>query len=294
MNPIGQLIRIKNLAFLAIALLGVSLFAANIVDSSSFKTSFFLSAIVFTYTLCTVAASGYVINDIFDVETDKINKPEKQIIGVLMPVSYANWLYAALLIDALLVAWLFEWISGKFGLLIIVLLTQFLLYLYAKYLKRVLFVGNLLVAALTALPYLIFIYIFEISGFHFKVITLFACFAFILNLIREVVKDWQDINGDMAIQAKTIPIVFGIKSTKNLIFYLLILSLILHVLAPVFLLDNGPWNLFIAATPVFLVGLLHLIAMKSMRLWSAEKLSKFLKTLMFFGVLWMYYLLLFL
>ena len=117
---------------------------------------------------------------------------------------------------------------GKITLALIFILTIIMLWFYSKSLKSTFLLGNLLVSGIIALS-ITNIYFFDIlpvynlnpsSGIILKIIIVFSLFAFITNLKREIIKDVIDINGDRSIDANTLPIKLGVKSTKKIIIFL--------------------------------------------------------------------------
>ncbi len=187
--------------------------------------------ILFISTVC-IAAGGYVINDLYDQEIDKINKPEKLIIGKKISEKTAWKLYLFLSATALILSGLLN-----IELLIIHTITGILLYLYAIYFKKIAIIGNFLVAFLSALggilPYCIAFSLFDlfrndntinstiINNLPYinprNAIIFLLIYSFFVSLIREIIKDVQDIEGDKIDYCRTFPIVFGLQATKKLI-----------------------------------------------------------------------------
>lgn len=183
-----------------------------------------------------IAAAGYIINDIEDQEIDKINKPEKVIVGKHLTENTAYNLYFGLSIAGLLIGFYLSNLVYKnsfFGLFII---WAVLLYLYSTSLKQIAILGNLVVSLTLSLSVLAvgmfdIIPIMNRENFSENVIMLYilldyAVFAFIINFIREVVKDMEDIKGDEELGITTLPVVIGIKKTKKIIFTISALAVI--------------------------------------------------------------------
>jgi len=184
----------------------------------------------FVFTTISIAASGYIINDIYDVETDKINKSGKLIIGEIIKVETAIIFYFLLNTIALFSGIYLAIIIGKPLYSLIFVYCIFFLWRYSRSMKKAFLIGNLHVGILTALV-LINTALFDIiPNIHFpgnesgrmilKIILVYSLFSFFLTLIREFVKDIEDKEGDMAINAKTLVIVLGVKKTKFIIFCL--------------------------------------------------------------------------
>jgi len=290
-----KILRPINLFFLAFALTGLLLVALSFSEATKYLVSMPIGlGILFIYVFCSTMAGGYVINDIFDLETDKINKPGKNIIGTHLTLRQAKGLYLALCIDTTLFAALAYWLTEDVFFFTSIMLIQWSLFLYAKHLKKSLLIGNILVALLTASPYLIFAEMFQLEGVFKHFALYLALFAFLLNLLREITKDWEDIPGDEAIGANTFPIRFGISNTKKLLLALGILSFLAHIiviLKP--LLHQLPLIYCIEiALPVVLVAAMHipLLLFLAKRGVQPKFISSFIKLMMFVGVLWAYYL----
>ncbi|MFZ1281633.1 MAG: geranylgeranylglycerol-phosphate geranylgeranyltransferase [Ignavibacteriaceae bacterium] len=169
-----------------------------------------------------VAAAGNIINDIYDVETDKISHPERVLVLESLSKKEAIYFYNFLNILAIIIASRLSDI-----LLLIVFISIIILYIYSYYLKKVPLLGNVIVASLTGLT---FIY----GGFvtdNPVAAIIPSVFAFLINLIREIVKDIQDIEGDSKISYKTFPIKYGVQKSKILILFI-VASLIFCTLYP--------------------------------------------------------------
>lgn len=176
-----------------------------------------------------VAASGYIINDYFDIKIDLINKPEKVIIGRQIKRRWAMLLHQFLNIAALLLV-----VKISYKILIINILAISSLWFYAERFKRKPFIGNLLVAALTGASLVVMAVYYPLNDL---LINIYALFAFGITLIREIIKDLEDIEGDKKYGCETLPIVWGIQRTKQFL-YILIFSFSLLVLGLGWQLNN--------------------------------------------------------
>jgi len=191
----------------------------------------------FVFTTISIAASGYIINDIYDVETDKINKSGKLIIGEIIKAETAIIFYFLLNTIALFSGIYLAIIIGKPLYSLIFVYCIFFLWRYSRSMKKAFLIGNLHVGILTALV-LINTALFDIiPNLHLpgnesgrmilKIILVYSLFSFFLTLIREFVKDIEDKEGDIAINAKTLAIVLGVKKTKIIIFCLSFVVLVI-------------------------------------------------------------------
>lgn len=174
-------------------------------------------------TVC-IAAAGYIINDYYDVKIDLINRPGRVIVGRYLSRRQALVLYAVLNATGLLLT-----LRLGYRVLIINTLAVFLLWWYSNYLKRQPFWGNLTISLLTALSLgVLSVYYHQ----HLSEIRMYALFAFSLSLIREIIKDMEDVRGDGSFGCLTIPILWGIRNTKKLLYGLVVLfGLMLLMLA---------------------------------------------------------------
>lgn len=292
-----KIIRPWNLAFLAFALLGLLLLGYQVGGTQFYaRVPHFWVGPLFVYVICSVTASGYVINDYFDVKTDAINKPEKQLVGKLLSTKETQYLYIALLFDGILFSSLLFWFTGKFWFTPVVFLTQILLFVYAKYLKKSFLIGNILVAVLTIVPYWLVLYVFEFGFVVQVVVILLSISGFMLNFIREVVKDWEDVKGDEAIGAQTVAIRLGENRTRKLVVRLLITSRLIHLLllGIYFFVNPNIWYVLGLFWPFLVVIVFETLMIRKLKqsIWSPMKISQTLKLSMFIGILWMYYLML--
>jgi len=186
-------------------------------------------------TIC-IAAAGYIINDIYDVTSDMTNRPEQVIIGKSMSESTAfNWFFGFNIVGVGIGFYLSN-LVGRSGFTVLFIGISILLYLYASSLKHMLIIKNIIVALLVALC-IIIVGLFELLPAItfinqdtqltiFKIVLDYALFAFGINLVREIIKDIQDIEGDQKVGLNTLPIAFGKKRTKQVAFGLLVLFIL--------------------------------------------------------------------
>lgn len=165
------------------------------------------------------AAAGNVINDIFDLETDLVNRPDRILPSGKLLVSTAMMLYGGLIISSLIIGFIFLPKESN----LIILLTHLSLFFYSRVLKRLPLYGNLLISFLMGLT---FIYGSVLLGNPFAGLIP-AGFAFLFTFARELVKDLEDIEGDQTAQMKTFPVVFGIQPSKRLAIIIIWLTVLL-------------------------------------------------------------------
>ncbi len=192
-----------------------------------------------------IAAAGYMSNDYFDVVTDRVNKPEKLYIGKQLSAGSAFAASLLLSIMAAVLACGLSWMM-KSGLpAFLLLLALAVAWWYAIHLKKSLLWGNLAVSCMTAgtiamawliekqassLPA-------EPSGIITAIIVAVSIFAFLLSLLREIVKDMEDMEGDSLIECRSLPIVKGIAFTKKTLTVIASVTFVLLISAQLILLS---------------------------------------------------------
>ncbi len=244
-----------------------------------------------------IAAGGYLINNIFDQATDLINKPGNVVIGRGISENTAYNYYVALNIIGVGIGFYLSNLIGKPGFSALFIIISATLYIYATSLKQSLLIGNIIVALLLGISVII-TGIFDLYplvtndnrdalGIVFSVLLDYAVFAFIINFIREVVKDLEDVNGDYNQGMNTLPIVLGISRTAKVIFWL---SLLPIVLVLIYCNQYFIANDLIIATGYALLFIVGPLIYFSIKIWSAKTqkefhhLSKILKLILLFGI----------
>lgn len=176
-------------------------------------------------------ASGYIINNFYDAKKDLINRPKKAMIDRLVSQSTKLKVYFTINFIVVALALLISWRASLFFTFYI-----FLLWFYSHKLKKYPFIGNLTAAILAVLPF--FGVLMHFKNFY-HVIFAHATFLFLLILIREFVKDLENIEGDLANNYKTIPVLFGEKWAKIMISIITFLTVIpVYYLTDVYYVGN--------------------------------------------------------
>ncbi|MCG8698934.1 MAG: geranylgeranylglycerol-phosphate geranylgeranyltransferase [Bacteroidales bacterium] len=177
-----------------------------------------------------ISAAGYVINDYFDRKTDFINRPHRVIVGKIIPRRVAMLMHLLLSALGVLLGFYISYALNLLHLGIIFLVVSGALWFYSTTYKNQLIIGNVIIAALVALVPLM-VLLFELPlivrkyPLHIIADTLdirsmslwvggYTVFAFLTNLMREVIKDIEDFEGDYVFGRKSIPIVWGTKTAK--------------------------------------------------------------------------------
>ncbi|HNR74151.1 MAG TPA: geranylgeranylglycerol-phosphate geranylgeranyltransferase [Cyclobacteriaceae bacterium] len=204
-----RLTRFWNLVIIAMA----QYFAACFLIDRALIWDWQLLVLALSTTI--IAAAGYIINDYYDIKIDLINKPERVVIGKGIPRRYALLFHTFLSVIGIALGFLL-------GLRVaaIHLVSVFLLWWYSNNLKRQPFIGNFVVALLTGLSvWLVNVVYYE----NHILVSIYALFSFFITLVREIVKDMEDLKGDNTFGCKTLPIVWGLRRTKWVIYGLLML-----------------------------------------------------------------------
>lgn len=279
-----QLIRFKNLLIIVFMhLLFTYFFETYYLAISLLPNVLFLTSIIL------ITAAGYIINDIFDVEIDKINKPNKIIISKHINPKKALYIYYSFNFVGLLLGIYVSLLIGKITYSFIFIGTILLLYYYSKKIKKIAIIGNLIISFLIALN-IFLIYIFDFSTINmqnnsFKLTSFlaYALIAFIFNFIREILKDIEDIKGDYNQNLKTLPILIGKKRTQTILFYLSLL-LLLIIMFLISFLKNNALQIY---SLVFIIIPLSYFIYKVKEIKTKKEIHKFssiLKFIMLFGL----------
>jgi 4-hydroxybenzoate polyprenyltransferase len=161
-------------------------------------------------TVC-IAAAGYIINDYFDIKIDIVNKPERVVVGRYLKRRWAIGAHQVLnVLGAVMGFFVSHWIF------LINVFSITLLWFYSERYKRLPFIGNFIVALLTGMTLLILTVQYPANR---HLVMIYAIFSFFITMIREIVKDMEDIKGDEAHGCRTLPIVWGIRKTKTFLYF---------------------------------------------------------------------------
>lgn len=295
-----QLVRWQNLVFIAITqllfvycIVHPVMYAAGAVPN--IRGEYFVLLVISSVA---IAAAGYIINDYFDLNIDQINKPHKLVVDKVINRRWVIFWHLFLSIAGIAAAFYIDWYTRVRFLGIANTICVLLLFLYSISLKKKLLVGNIVISALTAWvilvvgwcetsnllqPALIGSYTEKLTRISF----LYAGFAFVISLIREAVKDMEDIDGDRRYGCKTMPIAWGINATKVYVaVWVIVLATALFIVQFYVLLLRWWWS---AAYCILLIIIPLGIVLK--RLYHANtsddyhRLSSLIKLIMLTGIL---------
>ena len=237
-----RLIRLPNLIIVAVtqALIYYQLLHKTFRNYSLTGTFNSFEFVLFVIATILITASGYIINDIYDIETDRINKPDKRIIQVHLSESNAWKIYFSMIITGALISLYLAVQRNDLLYWFIYPIAVFLLYGYSRWFKGIPYVGNILVSLFcAAVPGIFYLSeasilkelkIKDLSSFlslHGLLLS-YVIFAFLTNLFREIVKDLQDEAGDKLANIHTAAVYFGKKTTKFVaLFIALVISTVI-------------------------------------------------------------------
>lgn len=222
-----------------------------------------------------IAAAGYIINDYYDIKIDYVNKPDKVIVGRLIRRRVVLAGHIALNVAGVTLGLLLSWKIAAINFF-----AGFLLWFYSNQLKRMPFIGNLMIAFLTGLSLIVVAVYFQRNEI---LILNYAIFAFSITLVREVIKDMEDMVGDERYGSKTLPIIWGVRRTKQFL-YALIFTFVLLLFYLAYHLGNPILNNFflLMLLPIFYFTYLLYRADTKKRY---NQLSNYCKLFMLAGIL---------
>ncbi|MBL0273202.1 MAG: geranylgeranylglycerol-phosphate geranylgeranyltransferase [Chitinophagaceae bacterium] len=245
-----------------------------------------------------IAAAGYIINDYFDINIDEVNKPGKMVVDKIIHRRWAiAWHFmlssSGIILTLLALPFLKHWYLILANILCVVLL-----WFYSTNFKKSLLTGNLVISLLTAWTILIIFF----SKFNladaigtghpgnskfFRLALLYAGFAFIISLIREAIKDMEDMPGDARYGCRTMPVVWGVNVTKVYVAVWLIVLMAVLVILQVYVLQFNWWLAIAYSVPaiIFPLGIILFKLRKSETTGQFHRLSILTKLVMLTGIL---------
>ena len=246
-----------------------------------------------------IAAAGYIINDYFDLPIDRVNKPDRMVVERVIKRRWTivwHWILSGI---GLLIGLYISWRLRNPIIIISHLVCVSFLWFYSTTFKRKLLIGNIIVSLLTAWVILV-LYVCEFR-FHrfvdpvyhsllarvYKYAILYSAFAFIISLIREVIKDMEDIEGDAHAGCKTMPIVWGMNASKIFVATWIIVLIAALVVVQFYVLQFR-WWWTIVYTFLFIIGpLIRLLSRLRSGVNSSDyhQLSSLVKMIMMTGIL---------
>ena len=244
MNAYLKLIRWPNLLIMTVAMFLVRYYLVRgpLVLVGTDLASTHIDFALLVIAMLIISAAGYVINDVFDMDIDSLNKQDKQIVGRLIPVQSAKNFYWILNAVGMLIMVYLGYRLNTWQLTVIVLMLAGLLRFYSERYKRQVLIGNLVVAFVASAG-ITLVWLFEFfslvrdsDGFIVAsnamplmsgLVFAYALFAFLTTLTREMVKDIEDMSGDARFGCRTFPVVYGQVAARNLSAATLVIMIIM-------------------------------------------------------------------
>ena len=243
------------------------------------------------FSILLIAGGGYVINDYFDARVDAVNK--NVIIGRKIKRRKALILHALLTFTGVILGFVIAYKVGYIILGAILVASAYLLWLYSLKLKRKLFVGNFIIAKLSAV-FILSISIFEIapklnqkeSKYLIVLLCIYALFAFICSLMHEIIKDLKGCTGDKAFDIKTLATEWGVTKTKEFVKWLSILLTSMVITVSVYKFNTQLYPMLYAALFVVLpLFLLNVWIYKAEQIKDYSRIAILHKFIMFAGIM---------
>ena len=304
MSPYLKILRLPNLAIIILSQVMLRYFViGTFLELSGIRPmlGLFSFGLLVLSTLL-IAAGGYVINDYFDIEIDKLNKPKQQIAGNLIPVKNIMTFYSALTIPGIILGFYVAYQVDYFLLGFIFPFVAMMLWYYSSKYQKAILLGNLSISLLSALVILI-VWLFEFFAIRNDpivyvealkqikpvgvVVAAYAIFAFLVTLVREILKDIEDIDGDENGGYKTLAIVTGKIKARNFAIVIHAATFLFLAICQYFLYQYEFklvfWYLMVAVQSLFVFVLYYMVKAKTKE--EYHFLSTAMKIIMVAGVL---------
>lgn len=299
-----RLIRFSNLIIIVITQYFIRWFILKpILLTAGFKVQLgTLQFAMLVLSTTAIAAAGYIINDYFDRKADLINRPGKVIVGRLISRRYAMFFHVLFTTIGILAGAAIAYSIGRLSLTFVFVFAAGVLWFYSTTYKRQILVGNIVISILVGiipmmvlmfeLPLLIKEYQFyNLSrGIDFNHLIFwvggYSGFAFMINLIREIIKDMEDFEGDAVFGRQTVPIAWGMKTARNIAILLIGL-----VILPILYLLYFHLSDKISFTYIILFIIVPLLLIAFGTFWASSKqqyhtLSSMVKITMLMGLIY--------
>ena len=296
-----KLIRWPNLLFIALTQVLFRFFIFHFVyhinsaAGSAIKLTGSLFILLVIASVC-IAAAGYIINDYFDMNIDMVNKPSKIIVDRFIGRRWAIVLHMILSFIGLVLSLYIGYKLSNFYIPFFNLIAILTLWFYSTTFKKKFLIGNILISLLTAWVILVL----TLAEFKFniaesdvawrrliKVSFIYAGFAFIISLIREVIKDMEDLPGDSKYGCTTMPIIWGIQVSKVFVAVWIIVLTVAVALIQFYVIQFGWWFSALYSIVLIIIPLIWVFQKLYKAKTSAEfhTLSSVVKLIMFTGIL---------
>jgi 4-hydroxybenzoate polyprenyltransferase len=297
-----KLIRTLNLLFIAITqclfqyFIVLPLFEVQQLPAPLAGVDFWLLLLSSVF----IAAAGYIINDYFDLNIDRVNKPEKLVVEKHIRRRWAIIWHLLLSFAGIILGFYVGWRISVFWIGLANIACVIALWFYSTTFKKKVLSGNILISALTA-------WVVLVVGFihHYRIIAsldlygsvdrskllrftfLYAGFAFIISLVREIVKDIEDMEGDRKYGCRTMPIAWGVMVSKIFSGTWLVVLLAIVFMVSVYMLQLAWWIPFLYSVSLIFLPLVFIMRALTKARTTIEfhRVSTYIKVVMFTGIL---------
>lgn len=250
-----------------------------------------------------ISIGGYIVNDIFDINSDSINKPGKNIIGIQISVQKAYTWYWVTTISGILAGTIASYLVNQINFSLIFVFSAGLLWFYSQKYSCQPLIGNIVISFLSALSFGI-VWLFEFyalsnnssvfvnvqNSFPFvtRIVLIYMGFAFMVSLLREIIKDIEDYKGDNRFGCRTLPVKFGISTSTVIALLIAFISLIASIIVQYYFY-NIDYLLMLGSFVIIDILIITIIVkiFKASKKNDYSKLSTFIKLLMLTGILTM-------
>lgn len=296
-----KLIRWPNLVFIALTQVLFQYCLLHPIFDKSSIAPVITDAVLFVILIASVliAAAGYIINDYFDINIDQINKPGRQYIPKYVTRRWAILWHSLLSFAGVVLSFYVGWKIGIWWIGPANVLCVFLLFVYSTTFKKRFLSGNVIIALLTAWTLAVlglasFYHLYftvepdaPIKGRILRFTILYSAFAFIISLIREAIKDMEDMPGDAQFGCKTLPIVAGINAAKTYVLVWLAVLIGSLMIVQFYAAQLGWWWAVLYGLLFTIVPLIYVFVtfIKVNRAEGYHRISTLTKLVMFSGIL---------
>lgn len=247
-----------------------------------------------------IAAAGYIINDYFDINIDQVNKPNKNVVDHIISRRWAMLWHSVFSFIGVGLGFYVGWKLDIFWLGLMNFLCSVLLFVYSTTFKKQLLTGNWIIALLTTWAVAVVgmvsfyygtqhpeMYTPEATNKIFRFTILYSSFAFIISLVREAVKDLEDMQGDERYGCRTMPIVWGINASKVYIAVWLCVLLGAMIVVEIYLLQFNWWGLVLYSVVLINISVVILLRKlyKANTAGNFHQISSYAKLIMLAGIL---------
>lgn len=246
-----------------------------------------------------IAAAGYIINDYFDLDIDQVNKPDRVVVNTIINRRWVIFWHMSLSMVGIYIT-IYALPFHEFWHLVLAnMFSVIFLWVYSTSLKKQLLIGNILISLLTAWVIgVLYFSKYPLDALNtisqpnsqnvrfFRLTILYSSFAFVITLIREVIKDLEDLEGDRKYGCKTMPIIWGLNVSKTFVAVWMIVLIGALVLLQLYVIQMGWWwsigyCLLMIITPL-LFAFKKLFKAKTAE--DFHQLSNIIKFVMFTGI----------